>query len=172
MDTRDADLLHAAVLQNNPRPHEEAKQRVEATVNRLVTLIRRDCGSALRRIGQNLERFRAEAVASGLPTSLLPMPGELLAVELYDSWTDEEKADVQLFAGYCFTAKHKWFVVEGDPEAVQEPLWRYVIDPLPVGILVFGEQATAAPAGVLVTSPMSAWSRIYTGVPATAAEKG
>ncbi len=160
-----ADAVDEAAAGAEPKPNELAKRRVEEVVRALVARIQRDKDKILEQSRVETEQLIEECRNGTRPRhSFLPRTQEVFAKKMWDSWTEEERENVQVFEGYCFVSKHQWFVVSGDPEEVEEAYWDYVVDPLPLGLLVY-TTSTAAPATVIVAPPMSLWQKVYLGAP-------
>jgi hypothetical protein len=160
-----ADAVNAEVAAATLKPHEIAKRKVEQTVFRLGALVQRDKAKMLTLLREESDKLVEECRNGTRPRhSFLPRVQEVLAKRLFDSWTEEERADIQIFEGFCFVSKHQWFVVSGEPDEVQEPYWDYLVDPLPVGLLILSKDG-AASADVVIIPPMSLWAKNYLGAP-------
>jgi hypothetical protein len=160
-----ADAVSKANIEAPLRPNEIAKQRVEEKVYQLVARIQRDKDKILEMLHTESEKLIEECRNGTRPRhSFLPRTQEVFAKRMWDSWTEEERKDVQVFEGYCFVSKHQWFVVSGEPEEVEEPYWDYIIDSLPLGLLVFSANSNT-PTNVIVAPPMSLWQKVYLGAP-------
>lgn len=160
-----ADAVNAETSTTPLKPHEVAKRHVEETVFRLVKLVQRDKQKILCVLNEERTQLIEECRNGTRPRhSFLPMVQEIFAKRLLDSWTEEEKKDIQVYEGYCLAGKHQWFVVGGEPEEVQEPYWDYIIDPLPAGLLIFGPNGTIS-TDVVVVPPMSLWAKMFLGAP-------
>lgn len=169
MEGRDAEqLAEILAATRQDRSNDTAKRRLEEIVHRLCVLISRDRPIALRRLQEEQQKV-LDAARDGTTSKhvFLPSPRELLAKGLMDFWREigEDVAGIEVWEGYCFVTRCQWFVVAGDPEEVMEPVWDYVIDPMPAGVLVFGVDRTSAAAGILCLAPLTPWQKGYTGMP-------
>jgi hypothetical protein len=55
--------------------------------------------------------------------------------------------------------------VIAEPEAVMEPTWDYIIDPLTSGVLHFDADGHVTNGGTLIIAPQSSWQQGYSGMP-------
>jgi hypothetical protein len=153
------DKMHA------PRtsPAEFEKARLRAIVDRCVALIVRDRPKLLEQLDAEGRGITEEVWSGNRPNQFLPMPTEELAARLWDGWTEEEREEIVVEAGYYILDHKAWFRVVGNPELVEEPMWSYVIDPIPVGVTFYNRRGEPA-ATVKVLEPMSADTRMYASV--------
>lgn len=155
------------------KPHETAKRNVELLVFGLVKLIQQDRDRVLAQIQEERAQFIKECREGIRPKySFVPSVQETFSKRLWDSWDDVVKrippgvpARIEVFEGFCYLARTQWFQVITEPEAVMEPTWDYIIDPLPSGVLHFGADGRVANTGTLVVAPQSSWQRAYAGMP-------
>jgi hypothetical protein len=143
---------------------EREKARLRDVAKRLVHLILRDRDSVFGEIeNENKNIIQSAVKNAALGTALLLLASEEMAQRLWDRWTDEERSDITVEAGYCLLNPKSWFRISGAPERVEEPKWYYIVDPRPVGIVLYDREERAAPR-VLVVEPMSPMLIIYTAI--------
>ncbi len=99
----------------------------------------------------------------------LEPPSRYLAEKLYDFWAKKEQLseDILVVEGRCTHLLHQWFEICGRPDRLEEPNFKFIIDPNPLGI-AFGhtESPTMAyvkRASVVIFEPYSVWQEAYTG---------
>ncbi len=99
----------------------------------------------------------------------LEPPSRYLAEKLYDLWAENEKLseDILVVEGRCTHLLHQWFEICGLPEKLEEPNFKFIIDPNPLGV-TFGltkptEETHLQRATIVVFEPYSVWQGAYTG---------
>jgi hypothetical protein len=137
------------------------KMRLHQVMGRCVRLIIRDRQKVLAQI--DAENRALSAAASEGDGQFLAMPDEVLAIRLWDGWTEEERDGIAVEAGYYIVQSKAWLVVRGKPELVEEPFWAYVIDPFPTGVTLYDQIFEPAPR-IKVVEPFSPDSRMYSAV--------
>jgi len=100
----------------------------------------------------------------------LEPPSRYLAEKLYDFWAKNTNPpeDLLVVEGRCTHLLHEWFEIRGLPEKLEEPNFRFIIDPNPLGIsfgvtqlipdIFYVQRAT-----VVVFEPYSVWQEAYRG---------
>ena len=99
----------------------------------------------------------------------LEPPSRYLSEKLYDFWakSDTPSEDILVVEGRCTHLLHQWFEIRGLPEKLEEPNFKFIIDPNPLGISFgvneYGEMARMQRVTVVVFEPYSVWHEAYKG---------
>jgi hypothetical protein len=168
-----SDIVVQEISRSEAPPHVRTKQLCERIAFQLTQLIHKYRDEVLATMRVEQQKFVEECKNGTRPRySFLPTVQETFAKRLWDILPEETKklpADcgvtVEVHEGYCFLARSQWFVVTAEPERVLEPMWSYIVDPLPFGVVVFDATGTAQPGRMLITAPNSSWTKNYAGVP-------
>jgi len=166
------DLVDASLADAPSQSHELVKMHTELVALALVRRIQQDRDALLTQMREEHRVFIEECKTGVRPRySFLPTIQETFVKRLWDSWSEESKRlpedcgiHVDVVEGYCFLAYAQWFCVSADSERVMEPIWRYIIDPLPSGIMIFDKEGKPSVGTSLVIAPNSPWGKNYHGM--------
>lgn len=99
----------------------------------------------------------------------LTPPSRYLAEKLYDLWAKNggAPADLLVIDGRCFHLLHQWFEIRGLPEKLEEPNYKFIIDPNPLGVASIIPHPDDAQKlqrlTITVFEPYSSWQEAYEG---------
>lgn len=140
---------------------QKEKERITTLVKDLIThiasvkeeILQESCDQALKQT--------EEAVATMEQSYIEPVT-QYFAEKVYDKMKNPPD-ELTVVEGYCGPNKHQWMIIEGEPQKVEEPIWKYLIDPSPVGVSGVIKTSVLSSIEVLVFEPYNAWQKYYAG---------
>ena len=145
------------------------KERLWTLVNDVVLFIMTHRTMLMKEAAAEQEVLLDKIRKGEANQQFLEPPSRYLAEKLYDFWAKNEApaADILVVEGRCTHLLHQWFEIRGLPEKLEEPNFKFIIDPNPLGISFGLEEHTMKmhmqKATAVVFEPYSVWQEAYTG---------
>jgi len=174
-EVKDQELLDAVEDQvastHGANPCIIEKERLYSVVTETVAFILENRDRLMKEAAAEQEILLDKIRKGDATQQFLEPPSRYLAEKLYDVWKNAP-ADVLVIEGRCTHLLHQWFEVRGLPEKLEEPNYKFIIDPNPLGIhtgvlltnaIAATDQYEMLRLQAVVFEPYSVWQEAYTG---------